>query len=418
MIAPLLLAAVLAAAPGPSLAVEGGGTGLYTQADADAQLVALTLVLDGGTAYQSAAQNGLAALAAETILHTKIDGIALQDRIVADGGTIDFTVDPSVVRFSIEALPDALPAIAHDVAQALAAPDTSGATIAAARAELADRIADDERNPLVVGLEMLHGSFYVGGAGQPALGTGATVAGLTGTDVATFIGQHYRRGGAFVSAAGRIDDHSRVAAQSILDALPAGAVPAAQITLRPPDAAGKQIIAHRDIGIPVVMVGFAAPALGDPDFAAMLVVRAMIDRVSQRVTSTTVDPFERGIAAIYDYDVKPATFTVAFNGGRLDPPTAIAAMQALLHDLATKPLDASELQQYRQTARGAWALEAVSLPDRAWQVGAAVEQGAAPDLASAVGAQIDQVSADDVERVARTYLQHSTIALVLPREEE
>ena len=45
--------------------------------------------------------------------------------IAADGGSIDFTVDPGVVHFSLEVLPSALGAVSADLARVLAAPDAS-----------------------------------------------------------------------------------------------------------------------------------------------------------------------------------------------------------------------------------------------------------------------------------------------------
>jgi predicted Zn-dependent peptidase len=73
------------------------------------------------------------------------------------------------------------------------------------------------------------------------------------------------------------------------------------------------------------------------------------------------------------------------------------------------------VKRYKETARGDWALEAVTLTDRAWQIGAAVNEGADPALAQDVAAAIDRVKPADLQRLAKLYLQHYTVALVLPR---
>ena len=132
-----------ALSPAPH-AVDLGPTKFYAQSDAGAQLVGLELVVSAGTARQSAAQNGLAALAAQTVLFTKIDGTRLADRVTAAGGSIDYAVDPGVVRFALEILPGALPAVSADLAHAISAPDTSAETVAAARRALLARSIDDE----------------------------------------------------------------------------------------------------------------------------------------------------------------------------------------------------------------------------------------------------------------------------------
>ena len=79
------------------------------------------------------------------------------------------------------------------------------------------------------------------------------------------------------------------------------------------------------------------------------------------------------------------------------------------------PLAPDIIKRYRGTARGDWALEAQTLTDQAWQIGAAVNEGADPAMAQSVAAAIDRVTPADVQRLAKVYLQHYTVALVMPR---
>lgn len=409
---PLLLAAALAAAPVPPASVAAAR--VFVHADVTAQLTGLDVVIAAGTARQRPGQNGLAALTAETILSGRLDGETLGDRVAADGGSIDFSIDPGVVRFTIEALPDALPRICADLARALATPDTSPETIAAARLALGARIGDDERNPIVVGLEMLRSSYFQGTAGEPSYGTTTSLANLGPADVAAFLAAHYLRGDAFATAVGRVDDATTDAANAVLAALPAGTEPAPVLSVQAFGAQPKHVVAQRDIGVPFVLVGFSAPAMSDGDFAGMLVLRALLDDVASRQSSETLDPFQRGIDVFYDYDVKPASFTVAINGSRLDPSAGLTVLQAVLKT-AAGTLNADVVARYKETARGDWALEATSLTDRAWEMGAAVNEGADPALAQGVGAAIDRVTPADLQRLVKTYMQHYTVALVLPR---
>jgi zinc protease len=413
VIAPFLLAAALASAAPAT--VDLNGPRLYTQADAGAQLVGMQLVVDAGTSREGAAQNGLAALSAEAILHTNVNGVALADRVAAAGGSISFNINPDVVRFTIEALPAALPAVSRDVAAAFAAPDTSEAAIAFARTTLASRIDDAEKDPLFVGLEMLNGSYYTGGAALPALGTPASLAALHGPDVAAFIAAHYLRGDAFATATGRIDEAVSDAARTALAGLRDGTEMASTIVVDPPAAAGKQIVTRRDIGGPVVVIGFAAPALGDPDFAAMLVLGEMLRTIEPHNSATVFSNVDNSLALVYDYDVKPATFSLAFNGGRIDPSAGLRTLGNFVRHAAAQPLDAADLDRFRAQARGQWLLGAVQLTDRAWQIGAAVANGADPNAQAAVTTELGTVTAADVQRVARTYLQRYNTALVLPR---
>lgn len=414
MILPLLLAAMVALSAPPH-AVDLGATKFYAQSDSGAQLVGIELVVNAGTARQTAAQSGLAALTAQTLLFTKIDGTRLTDRIAADGGSLDYAIDPGVVRFSLEVLPSALPAVSADVARALAALDTSADTVNAARAALAARIDDDERNPVTVGVEMLRTSYYRGTAGAPSFGTSASLAQLGRADVAAFFTAHYLRGNAFATATGAVDDASNAAINAVIGALPDGSEAPPVLVAQAFAPEPKHLVTSREIGVPFAFVGFAAPAMNDPDFGAMLVFRSMLNDVAEHRTTTTPAAFQRGINVVYSYDVKPASFIVEINGSQVDPSAGLTVLQAILKSAVSKPLGADVIKRYKETAHGDWALEAVTLNDRAWQIGAAVNEGADPALAQTIGAQIDRVTPADLERLAKVYLQHYTVALVLPR---
>jgi predicted Zn-dependent peptidase len=113
--------------------------------------------------------------------------------------------------------------------------------------------------------------------------------------------------------------------------------------------------------------------------------------------------------------VKPATFTVAINGSEIDPTAGLTVLQAILKTAVTKPLARDVIKRYKETARGDWALEAVTLTDRAWLIAAAVSQGADPAAAQNVIAQIDKVTPADIQRIAKAYLQRYAVAVILPR---
>jgi predicted Zn-dependent peptidase len=414
MMLPLLLAATLALTAVPH-AVDLGGAKLYAQSDAGAQLVGVELIVSAGTARQTVAQNGLAALTAQSLLFTKIDGARLSDRIAAAGGSVDYAVAPGTVRFSLEVLPSALGSVSADLARVLAAPDTSADNVAAARDAVGARIDAEERNPVTVGVEMLHTAYYSGTAGAPEYGTRASLAQLGPSDVAAFFAAHYLRGNTFATATGLVDDATGAAIDIVIGALANGSEPAPAVTAQAFPAEPRHLVTSRDIGVPFAFVGFAAPAMSDRDFAAMLVMRSLLNDIASRQSTTTLASYQRGINIVYAYDVKPATFTVAINGSQLDPTAGLTVLQAILKAALAKPLVLDVLKRYREAARGEWALEATTLTDRAWQIGAAVNEGADPALAQSVDAALDRVTPADVQQLAKAYLQRYTVALVLPR---
>jgi predicted Zn-dependent peptidase len=118
---------------------------------------------------------------------------------------------------------------------------------------------------------------------------------------------------------------------------------------------------------------------------------------------------------IYGYDAAPAQVSVWIDGTQQEPTAALAALLDVLHRAAAKPLVAAQQARYVQAARGQWALETLSLDERAFAVGNAVTHGLDPDAQDAVPAAIASVTPADVQRVAKRYFQRFDVALIVPR---
>jgi zinc protease len=408
------------AAPATTIG-DAGGAPVYVRADAAIPLVGVQLVVRGGLDRETTAQNGVAALVAETILRTPVSAsgstpVALRDAVATRGGALSYSVAARYVRFYLEAPPDVLGAIAPLVARALAKPALDAATLTAARNGLGERIADEQKNPVLVGLDAVRTSYYRDAAALPELGTPASLSALRPDDVRAFHDRWYVRGNAFVAAVGRTGSQSEATARALVAALPAGTAPGAPaLATRPFGTEPRRIVTRRDVFAPYVVLGFAAPALGDPDFAPALVMRSLLAHVFDQNATTTPPAVRRTVGAIYGYDVAPAQFALWINGARLDPSTGLAAIDALVKDASSKPLTQPVLDRYKESARGEWQLESVTLEERAWSIGNAVALGLDPNAVDTIPAAIDRVTAADVQRVAKRWFAHFDVALVLPR---
>jgi predicted Zn-dependent peptidase len=411
----LALGASASAASGKTTTLEVGAAKLYLQSDDTAMLAGLELFVSAGLDRESAAQNGLAALAAQTILETPVDGAALVDAVAARGGSLSYAIGPQYARFYLEGPPSSIGSLAALVRRAFAAPAVVPASLAAARAAVSDRIADEENNPVAVGIAMLRQSYYDGGAGLPTNGTTATLANFGAADVKSFIAAHYRRGGAIVTAVGHVTAPVAAAARDLAEALPDGTDETVVTNARAFAVTPKRIVTQRDIGVPYVMLGFAAPSVGDKDFGAMLVVRSLLSDVFDRQSATTLPAYARTVGVIYGYDAKPASLTLYINGQQVEPTAGLGSVDEVLKDIATKPLTPALLRRYKSIAHGEWQTETVSLADRAWSISNFVEQGADPDYGQTVLSAIDATTAPDVLRVAQAYLRKFTVALIVPR---
>ncbi len=417
-LAALLVTPAAATVPAtPAVAsVDLGSTPFYVQNDDTSSLAGLQILVRAGLDRETPAQSGLAALAAEIVVRTPVEGgVPLRDAVAAGGGSLSSSVGPQYVRFYLQAQPAILAALAPLLAKAIAKPDTSPAVLNAARAAVAGHITDDETNPVSVGLEMVRQSYYDNGAALPMYGTTATLAGQTGADVQAFIARHYVRGNAIVTAAGRVTAAVEAAAGTIAAAFSTSADAPVHTAVKPFGSEPKEIVTHRDIGVPYLVIGYAAPSVGDKDFASMLVLRALLGDAFDRPSATTLPIVSRAIGVVYAYDANPAEFAIYVNGSQLDPAHGLTAVQGITAGLAGKPMTAELLKRYKTIAHGEWETEDVSLADRAFAIGNFVAFGAAPDSGPRIAQAIDAVTAADVERVAGTYLKRFTVALVIPR---
>ncbi|MBV8150461.1 MAG: insulinase family protein [Candidatus Eremiobacteraeota bacterium] len=395
---------------------------LAVQPDSDATLTGVQVFLRGGLDREGSAHNGLAALTAEVVARTPVTVAGtsrpLRDAIWSLGANLTTTVEPQDVRFYVEGRPDAaIPALGM-LAAALAAPDFSNATLAAAKSALRARISDLDQSPFGVVATMLRGAYYPGSsAGMSPAGSAAIVAGASPADVRAFWEKNYRRGGATLAAAGRIDPPVATAAQAILQRLPAGEV--AQVDLRakaltdPP----ARIVTHRDVAIPLLGLGFAAPPAGTKDFAPMLVVQAIIAALGRESSITTPPPSLRSINVVYQYTVTPANFIIYANGDAADAAAGAREVFAVTELLATKPLEDAIVRRYRTLAVGNFVGDAMTLEDRAGLVGSFALRGLDPDYPNAILDALSKVTPADIERVAKNYLAKYAVAIILPRAE-
>jgi predicted Zn-dependent peptidase len=422
-----------AAVPVPSVEVADGTT-IVSQPDSSSTLVGIAFVVRAGLDRETLKQNGLAALTAQTIVRTPVSlgpaasapatgstsAIPLEDAIAARGGSIRFTVDPGDVRFYIEALAADAPAVLDLFRTAIASPDFSPATVRDARSALVRQIAASQQVALQVGLDMLNAaSSRQANLGLPELGTPASLAQFFSSDVRSFYRSYYRRGGALVSAAGRLDALAPGALQALATALPQGTT--LPVTARIPvlNGATHEIVTHRDISSPWLIAQYPAPSVDSNDFGPMLVLAAFVRRTLSDIAQVpgVVSPTfaSRSVGAVYAYDRAPATLVLFVNGGLNGSPSrAFATALSIVNVLAATRLQGS-IEEFKAEAAGDFANDATTLETRTWLAAVFSRESSSPDFINRALAGIAATTPDDVQRVARKYLGNPTIALVLPR---
>lgn len=421
----LVLALVVALAPAATGAqslpiTHEDGAIVVTQADPSASLVGVELAVAAGLDRQRLTENGLAALTAESILRTPVDGVPVDDAIAAHGGSVRYSIEPTGVRFYVESLPDTAPQVFGLFERALAAPDFSPATVSDARARLVREIAQEQEEPLTVGLEMLDLSQAGGNnTGMPVLGTPASLMALGPSDAAAFFHSYYRRGGASVSAVGRVDALGASGTGALVQTLAPGTTPVVQTRVARLDVSGqRQLIARRDVSAPWLVVQYAAPSIRSADYGPMLVLAAFLQRTLGDIAEVpgTITPTvaSEAVGALYDYDSANPSLVLYVDGGIGEPSRTFGTALSVVNILAATRLEGS-IDQFKQIAASNFIIGASTLEARARLAGVFARRTGSTDYLDATVREIDATTAADLQRIARRYLGRPTIALVLPR---
>jgi predicted Zn-dependent peptidase len=413
-----------ASAPGAAVPVvtRNGGVTMITQHDPAAPLVHVVYLLRAGLDRQSLSQNGLAALTAQTILDTPVNGTPLDEAVSAAGGRISFSVDPNDVRFEIETLPEDAAKIIALVRTAIAAPSFTPAVVKAARDALISRIAENEQVALQVGLDMLSSvTAASANAGLPQYGLPASLAQFGIDDVKSFYATYYRRGGSYVSAAGRIDALPAGTLDDLGQAVPDGSTTAVAVKLPKLEGSSRQLVAERDISAPWLIAQYNAPAISSKDFGPMLVLASFMQRTLSDmagVPGVVSDTYaSHAVGAVYQYADAQPTLVLYVNGGIGNPNQSFSTALSIASILATTKLEGS-IDDFKAAASGDFISSMNSLESRAWLAVVYDMSGVPPDYLGRTLDAIQQTTPADLQRVARAYLSNPTIALVLPRDDD
>jgi predicted Zn-dependent peptidase len=405
-------------------AAPASGVTFVQQPDEASKLVGTEVLLQAGLDRQLPTQNGLAALAAQTILETPVEspsGMAPLERAVrSGGGSITYAMEPHGVRFYLEGLAQNYATLSSLFTQALTHPDFSAQTVAAARAKLDTKSADDASLPLTAATEMLNGAFYQNSeAGMPPYGIPETVAQLTPGDVRAFYAAHYRHGDAIVSAVGDLA-HAGTNPAAIAEGLPPGVSPAVPVHTKALPSTSRELIARRSVSVPWLVAQYAAPDLRSKDFGAMLILTSFMQRTLADTNEApgleTDSAVAQGVGALYNFDTTPANVVVYVDGGLGDPARTFSTALTVVNVLGHAKLG-GDLQSMKAYAEGRFLESSQTLEDRAWLAGIFASQHMTADYRTAVLQAIAGTTPEELQRVAAHYLTTPTLALVLPRSQ-
>ncbi len=393
------------------------GVTIVSQPDPSSSLVGVEFAIPAGLDRQGLREDGLAALVAESILKTPVDGVPLDEAVAAEGGSVHFTIEPTGVRFYCQAVAFDAQRVFATFRSGLAAPDFSQATLSLARDALIRHIATQQHEPLTVAVQMLDLAQASGNnTGFPALGTPASLMQLTSADASAFYRAYYRRDGSSLSAVGRVDALGSL--EQYAATLPQGASAVVQTGVKQIKAGSRELLTHRDVNAPWLVVQYGAPVLGSRDYGPMLVLAAFLKHtlgdIAELPGTITPTAVSDAVGAVYDYDAATPSLVLYVDGGIGDYDRTFGTALTVVNLLSTTKLEGS-IDEFKRIAASEYVIDASVLETRARLAGMFARRTGSADYLGATLEAIEATTPQDVQRVARRYLGKATIALVLPR---
>ena len=389
---------------------------------AHAPVTGMQLFVPAGLDRQPRNRSGLAAVVAQALIETPVDGVALALAAARAGGSVSYTVEGQETHFYLEATPSRFAEVASLFALAIARPDFSPSAIKSATAYVAQRASAANGDGLAVGAAMFR-SVYLArtNAGLPTWGSRATITQITAADVADFFRENYVARGSIIVGAGTaapgLSAGEHVVAAALPDREAAKVVPSGQL---PVQARSRELVTHRDIPAAWIVLGYDAPAPGSPDFAPVLVLESLIGQAVGRglappLVSTPTDA-EMPVGSLYLFDTVPSAVIVYANGAGGDPTLAVRTVATVIDTLVGAPLTQTELALAKAQATGNLLFEEATIADRSWLAGNFAREGAGEDYAARVLPEIAAVTPAQLRNAAKRYFTHYTTSVVLPRE--
>lgn len=412
--------ALAAEAPAVTRQVLPNGMTVLVRPSRAARVVAISLQVDGGSVTDTAATSGITNLVQRVMVRgtARRSAVAIAEAAEDLGGAIDAASDVEHAEIHGHALARHWETLLTLVAEVALEPAFRDEEIEGARRVQISQIQTRTESPLGSAMDALTRDLYgLHPYGLPPMGRREAIGSLTRE---ALIGHHrrlYRPERMVLAVSGDVPGDRVVKRAERLF----GRLARREASEIAPPPAPAPTRARRVFEQPAqqaqVLLGHLGPGLGEPDYAAVKVLTAVLgsgtsgrlfrevrDRQGLAYALGVMNASRRGQAAIVSYlgteaaNVATAEQTVRREIDRIraEAPTAEEVARAKAYVLGTLAMDR------RTNVRQAWYLAFFELSRAGW------------DFPERHARAVEAVTPDDVLRVARRYLDAPTTVIVVP----
>lgn len=386
-------------------------------------IVAVKVYLPMGPRFEVDERAGVSNLLQEMLLHGTLrrSEDELQDALADLGAKLGTSVASDYASVSLRVTLAQLPAAFGLLEEVLTVPALEAEEVTKEKVRVLSRIKAQADSLLTAAFELFRETFYRGlPFRKPILGYPRTVRMLAPEDVREARARFYRTGRIVVAAVGNFDPAVLLGRLEALD-LPSGdgdhlVSPGPGVEL----GATREVAVRRESQAAWFVVGFPAPSLGDPRYAAARLLDAVLGGSMHSRLFTELRE-KRGLAyqvASYYNDQPAAGFLAGYIGTSPDKfEEARTAMLGEFRRLAEERIPDVELGRAKSYLRGTYIISAETNGAQASRLGKYELFGLGLDFGDRWLERLSDVTAEDVRALAEASLQHHVLAAVHPRAE-
>ena len=396
------------------------GMMLLVRENPSAPVVAASLIVRMGTRWETYQTAGLSNFLQLMVVRgtTTMDGTRIVETADRMGGTIEAYGEADNAEIAATALDRYWKEMLALVADVTLRPSLPDGTVGAVRDFLARQVRNRGDKPYDVALDtLLAKTFGSNPYGWDAIGRRESLERAGRPALIEHYQRHYVPGGLVLAVSGNVKAAEvRAEVERLFGSLPAGPVPAPEQVPAAARAAEREVLTVPGAQAQIFMGGLA-PAMTEPDFAAMKLVSTVLgggmagrffselrDKQGLAYTTGTQQPMR----------VDPGYFLAILGTAPGNVERAEAALREQLQRIQREPVSADELRVAKAYLLGTLAMDRRTNARQAWYLASLEQAGVGYEFLDRYTAQVRAATAADLQRVAQRYLATVRTVVVRP----
>ncbi|MEG3878083.1 pitrilysin family protein [Microcoleus sp. herbarium7] len=386
-----------------------------------ADIIAARIFLRAGSRCVQPEQAGLCHLLSAVMTKgtDRLSSLEIAERVESVGARLSADSTTDYFLLSLKTVSADFQDILELAAQLMRSPTFPEAEVELERRIAISAIRSQQEQPFAIAFEQLRQAMY---KDHPyafsTLGTEDTMSKLTRNELEQFHKTYFRPDNVVISVAGRISTEDAIA---LIDRTfgnwKAPLTPLPTLALSPLLPSPQSVVKAQDTQQSVIMLGYLAPCVKDPDYAAIKLLNTYLGNgLSSRLFVELRE--KRGLAydvsALYATRLDAAQFVVYMGTAPENTATAFDGLRAEVDRLASTQLSEEELQACKNKMLGQYALGKQTNSQIAQVVGWYEILGLGVKFDEQFQAEIARVTASQAQEAAKKYFGEPYISLVGP----